>query len=422
MNNFLDIFSQFGQIFSVFYQFWWIILPPLFYFVFEILWMDFVVANSKNSYLGSLQWIYLKIIPPKEIEKSPKVIESLFQGIAGVVVSINPIPKYTVGEIIDRFSLEIVGEEGAMHFYVRTQKKHRNLIEAQIYAQFSDAEIIEVEDYTKKFPKTIPNKNWDLWGADVQKVFEDAIPIKTYDRFEEDVTGTMIDPLAAMAEVIGTLGPGQHIWLQYVLDPQKEDWKKPYAQKLIDKLSKKAEKKEMGIWDHLTDVFSHLFAALSAPVEFGAAEKAADQPLEFKLTPGEKDLLKAVEENLSMNIFRVKMRLLIFGRKEVFDKAYIAAFFGSIKQFNDLNFNNLKPEDVSKTYANYFMKKERLASRQRKIYRRYCDRDMDGYTFYMSSKELATVWHFPNMEVKAPALNQVQSRRGSAPSNLPVGE
>jgi hypothetical protein len=420
MNNFLDIFSQFGPIFSALLEFWWIILPVLLFFLFKHLWMDFIIQYSKYSFVRGLQWTYLEIIPPKNIEKGPRIMESLYQGIAGVVVSINPLDKYLKGALIERFSLEIVGEEGVMHFYIRTQKKHRNLIEAQICAHIPDAEVIEVEDYTKKFPKTIPNKDWDLWGTDVEKVEADPIPIRTYDKFEESITGTSIDPLAAMAEVIGKLGPGQYIWLQYVLDPQAENWKKDYV-KIIDKLAKKAESKDTGIFGHIMDVLANLFGALWGPVEFAVSEKAQDQPLEFKLTPGEKELLKATEENLNLNFFRVKMRLLILGRREVFDKAVISAFFGTFKQFSDLNHNNLKPNDPSKTYANYVMKKERLAYRQRKIYRRYRDRDMDGKTFHFSARELATVFHFPNIEVKAPSINQIQAKRGSAPANLPVG-
>lgn len=395
-------------------------MPPLFYFVFKTLWMEYVIEYSKNSFLQSLQWTYLEIIPPREIEKSPKVMEALYQGIAGVVVTIDPISTYTRGAMMDRFSLEIVGEEGAMHFYVRTQKKFRNLIEAQIYAQFPDAEIIEVEDYTKKFPKVIPNKNWDLWGTDVEFVEHDLLPIRTYDKFEEDVTGTMIDPLAAMAEVIGGLGPGQHIWLQYVLDPQPEVWKKEH-QGIVDKLAKKSEKKDKNIFEHLIEILTNLPGAIFGPVEFPTSEEKNDQPLEFKLTPGEKETLKATEENFTRNFFRVKMRLIILARKEVFDKSFVSSFFGTLKQFTDLNLNNFKPHDPSKTYSRYIMSRDRLAFRQRKIYRRYKDRDMDGKTIYMSSKELATVFHFPNMEVKAPALSQVQSRRGSAPANLPVG-
>jgi len=395
-------------------------LPVLLWFVFKYVWKDYVVEYSSRSWLNLLQWTVLEIIPPKEVEKSPKVMESIYSGIAGVITAISIFDEWLKGAFTDQFSLEIVGDEGATHFYIRTQKRFRNLVEAQIYAQFPDAEIMEVSDYTARFPKSIPNKDWDLWGTDVEFKMSDPYPIRTYDKFEEDVTGTMIDPLAAMAEVIGKLGPGQHIWLQYIIQPLPEKWREDYYQKLVDKLSKKAEKKEQNILEHLVDVIASLPKALFGPVEFAADEAKNDQPLEFKLTPGEKEILKSVEENFGKNMFKTKMRLLILGRKDVFDKTFVSSFFGSIKQFSDLNMNNLKPNDVSKTYAYYFMKKARMAARQRKIYRRYKVRSMDGVKLVFSTKELATLFHFPNMEVKAPSVTMIQSKRGTAPSNLPV--
>lgn len=413
--NLVEIFSAYQVIGQSFYHFWWIILPVAFYVFFKFLWLDFVIGNYANS----LQWTLLEIIPPKDIEKSPKLMESIYAGIAGVVVSFNTFETFLNGKFTDRFSLEVVGEEGMAHFYIRTQKKYRNLIEAQIYAQYPDAGIVEVEDYTQKFPKVIPNKDWDLWGTDVELTMPDPYPIKTYNKFEEDITGTMIDPLAAMAEVMGRLGSGQHIWLQYVIEPQKEVWRNAEL-KLVDKLSKKAEKKEMGPLAHLWEVIVNLPKALFGPVEFAKAEKAAEQPVEFKLTPGEKEVLKAVEENLGKNAFKTKMRLLCLGKREGFDKAFVSAFFGSVKQFNDLNLNNFKPNDASKTYANYLLKKERLAFRQRKIYKRYKERNMDGVKFVLTTTELATVFHFPDMGVKAPSILKVESKRGAAPANLPV--
>jgi hypothetical protein len=388
-------------------------------YLFKFIWKDYVIEYAKDAWLNHLEWTVLEIIPPKNTEKSPKVMEAIYAGIAGVVASINPFDEWLKGAFTDQFSLEIVGEEGTIHFYIRTQKKFRNLIEAQIYAQFPDAEIFEIPDYVNKFPKIIPNKNWDLWGSDLEFKMPDPYPIKTYDKFEEDVTGTIIDPLAAMAEVIGKLGPGQHIWLQHVILPLPETWRNEEL-KLINKLAKKAEKKEKNLLEHMAEVVANFPKAFVGPIEFAANEPEKDQPVEFKLTPGEKEVLKAVEENLGRNAFKTKMRLLVFGRKEVFDKTLVSSFFGSLKQFSDLNLNNLKPNDVSKTYANYIMKKSRLEARQRKIYRRYKSRSMDGALMVFSTKELATLFHFPNMEVKAPSVTMIQSKRGTAPSNLPI--
>jgi hypothetical protein len=153
------------------------------------------------------------------------------------------------------------------------------------------------------------------------------------------------------------------------------------------------------------------------------AAKAEEQPVEFRLTPGQKDTLKALESNISKPMFQTKMRHVYLGKKEHFSKATgVSAFIGGIKQFNDLALNSMVPDDHSKTYASYLMVESRTRYRQRRLFRRYITRDSDpvGNRFLFSSEELATVFHLPDMQVLAPALSRVESKRGGAPSNLPV--
>jgi hypothetical protein len=171
---------------------------------------------------------------------------------------------------------------------------------------------------------------------------------------------------------------------------------------------------------HFWDVIANIPKALFAPVEFPGAEKKEQQPLEFRLTPVEKDILKAVEENLGKNAFKVKMRIIYLAKREVFNKPNVSAFMGALKQFNDLSLNGFKTNNVSKTYANYFFKESRLTYRKRIIYRRYRTRSMDDTKFVLSTKELATVFHFPDIGVKSPSITQVESKRGTAPGNLPI--
>ena len=390
-------------------------MPAVFYFLFKILWMDFV-----NSAWGkSLSWTVLEVIPPKDLEKGPKPIESLYQGLVGVVVSFNAVEEFLKGAFTDVFSFELVGLGGEVHFYIRTQKKYKNLVEAQIYAQYPDAQVVEVEDYTQNFPKVVPNKTWDLWGSDMELSKPDPFPIKTYDKFEESITGTMIDPIAAFVETMGTLPPGQNLWLQIVTQPLPEKWRDD-EMKLVQKLAGRVNGKKGGIWQDIVDVFSGILPGMLGPIEFSKSEKKDEQPLEFRLTPGEKEQLKALEENLGKNAYKIKMRVIYVGKKDGFDKSYVSAFFGALRQFNDLNLNNLKPENQSKTYASFVAVDQRLQMRKRRIYKRYKERDMTGKKFVFSTSELATVWHFPDMGVKTPALVRVESKKGSAPSNLPV--
>ncbi|MFA6159865.1 MAG: hypothetical protein WC678_02125 [Parcubacteria group bacterium] len=422
MNNASDIFAIFVALWQAISFFWWIILPIMFWYIFKIIWKDFTLVKSATSWRRLQQWTFVEIIPPREIEKGPKMMETIFSSMAGVLSTYNTFDEYLKGAWEhDRFSLEIVGEEGKFHFYIRTQKRFLGLVEANIYAQYPDAEVLEVPDYTANFPKIIPNKDWDLWGTDFEFVAKGPIPIKTYDRFEETVSGEMNDPMSAIAEIIGSLGPGQHIWLQYVLQPLPEpEAKKKEHMDVVKKLKGEKAVEVMGVGGHLVDVFSNLFKGLSAPVEFATAKKEELGPLEFRLSPGEKELLKATEENLGRNLFKTKMRYIYLAKKDSWDGSFKTSFIGALKQFNDLNFNQFKPEDISKTYGKIFFTEPRANIRKRKLLNRYRFRNMDGVNMIFSTKELATVFHFPDMGVKSPAVQRTAGRLGSAPANLPI--
>ena len=366
--TFLSAFQAIGQ---AFYYIWWIVLPVAFYYLFKILHFDFVAFRSMNSYHRGLKWMFLEIVPPKEIERGPKLMESIFQGLSGVTTTPNTFDVWLTGVYTQhRFSLELFGENGHAHFIMRLQRGLRDMVEANIYAQYPDAEIFEVDDYTQRFPKIIPNKHWDLWGTDFEFTAPTPYPIKTYDKFEEDITGEMIDPMSSIMEVIGTLVPNQYIWLQYAIEPQPETWGlDPVQRKVADKLKGREKPEPVGFWGHFGEVLSNVGAGLFGPVEFKTAEKKEEAPLEFRLSTVEKDILKAVEENLGKYTYKAKMRFIYIGHREGFNKSYVSSFIGGIKQFNDMNYNQLKPNDLSKTYGKIFFKEATADFRKRRILR-----------------------------------------------------
>ena len=140
--------------------------------------------------------------------------------------------------------------------------------------------------------------------------------------FEEDVTGKMIDPMAGLIETMGKLPPDQKLWFQMIIEPLNEGVSPDGGKKLLDKLTGRDK----------------------PPAE-------GEQPLEFRITPGEKRVIEALESNIGKNMFRTKLRLLYLGKRQGFSKAIISSFFGGIKQFADLNLNSFKPNDTSKTYS-----------------------------------------------------------------------
>lgn len=421
-----DFLQGIGAMYALVASVWYLILPPFLYPLFKMLWMDHV----QGRYASTIQYVLLEIIPPKEIEKSPQLMESIYAGLAGVMKGYNPVEEFIQGQFPASFSLEMVSREGTVHFYVRTQKGFRNLVEAHFYAQYPDMEISEVPDYVDDVPTTAPNNEWDLWGADFELTKPDLYPIKTYRSFEEDVTGKMIDPIAGVIEALGRLGSGQHMWFQMIIVPEKDTWYKKGLTTIDEFVGK--EKKESTnffakVLADIMDILKNIIPGMFGPPAFSATaakEQKQEQPLEFRLSPGQKDVLKALESNLGKQMFRTKMRLLYVGRRDGFDKSNISIFMGALKQFNDQNLNGFRPNDASKTYANYLFVNERLRYRQRRIFQRYRHRDPSppDKMFELSTEELATLFHMPDMSVMAPSFTRVAAKRATAPSNLPILE
>ncbi len=389
-NIFTDIFVPMADIFVVVGYVWIFVVPPLLWYLFKSLWKPHIWGH-----FGSAQKkVILEIIPPRDIEQSPLLMESFFAGLAGSEKSLSTFEEWIVGEFQASYSLELVSTEGTIHFYIRCWAANRNIVEANLYAQYPGVEIMEVDDYTKVVPRTAPNSEWDVWGSDFILTKPDVYPIRTYKKFEESVTGKMLDPLASTMEIMSKAGPGQHMWLQYIAVPASPAWNGTTGQAQIDEwLDKRAKK---------------------------AAEGA---PIEFSLTPGDRDVLKAMQENNSKLMFNVKMRYVYVGRKAGFNKSTgVSGLIGTLKQFNDQNLNNLKPEGETKTKTNYYSVKRRLRKKQREILNWYKSRDREPYhnLFMMSTEEMATVFHIPDMTAVAPNLLRVAAKRGSAPMNLPI--
>src|SRR3989344_4208635 len=240
MNSFLLILDSIKTVFSFLLFFWWIYLPILLF----IISFSALKIYTSLKYRLSLKWILLEITPPHEVRKSPKAMEQVFACLHGVyVIPIKWHARLFKGKVPDWYSFEMVGRGGETHFYIRTQEKYRNIVEAQIYAQYPEYEIIEAVDYVNSLPLTLPDEKYDLWGAELVLNKPDAFPIRTYVEFEEKGMGPddpkRVDPLASLAELYGTLHAGEQIWIQILGAPTGDGWIKK-GQAELDKIMGKS--------------------------------------------------------------------------------------------------------------------------------------------------------------------------------------
>src|SRR4030042_982872 len=212
--------------------YWCIITPVALFFILRWMWLDYI----NSEYLRSIKWTMLEISFPREAIKSPKAMEQFFTGLHAVEKKLKFKDKYLKGESFPWFSIEIVGDGGMIKFFIRTPEKYRNLVESQIYAQYPDAEIIEAEDYIKNLPVGIPDKDYDIWGTELILTQPDAYPNRTYPIFfQEKEIEERTDPIAGLFEYLSSLTSQEHVWMQILISPTGDDWKKE-GEKLVGKI------------------------------------------------------------------------------------------------------------------------------------------------------------------------------------------
>ncbi len=403
-------------------------MPNLFLVIFEIAWMNYIQAKEASG----IDWVLLEIKVPATIEKGPQVFENILAGLystQGIAID-TKFDIYLKGMVEEYFSLEIVGIDGQTHFYIRANKKMKDFIEAQVYAQYPAAEINEAPDYAVVGPRHFPDKHWEMWGTEMILVKEDAYPIRTYIDFQETFTNLLIDPVASFIEEYSTLLPGEQIWFQILIRPASSDYWKKDAEALIGKLIGRKEKPApKGMFadfrDFFTDIFSHLpGAALKVP-EFAKKETEKDnikESLMLYLSPDQKQVVEAISRNITKVGYETTIRWIYIGKKEVFNKGKgVAAIFAPLRQFESQLLNGFTPNSLKKTSKYYLFTEFRKNIVKNLLISDYRKRKISDRGFVLNSEELATIYHFPTFEVKAPQTPWVKARRSEAPRELPIG-
>lgn len=376
---------------------WWIILPGPIWAMYNRAWIEYRISEFRG--VEGQKYIWLQVVPPNDIEKGPKAMESVFTGMH--TWSKPNLFEYYCGWRIrqTRYSFDIVGDgEHGARFILQIPAYNRDLVEALIYAQYPEAEIREVENYKNDAPKDIPNKEWDLWGTTLRLLKDDCIPLRTHREFQDEITGEAIDPLASLMEIMGKLSKNERLWYQIIFAPKNEpDWVPQANAKMKEIITKFIE--ESG--GSLEDGFNV-----------------------NKLPPGEQDVVKAIKSSLSRVAYKTTLRFVYFGKRgQGFNKATgVAGTMSAVKGFNDNNLNSWIPDNRTKTFANYHFQKARLAYRQRKIFNDFKGLDRTGIAFTLTAEELALMYHFPVMHVKSSAINRVEAKKSEAPANLPFEE
>jgi len=376
---------------------------------------------------------------PEDASRPFKAMEDVFAGMWQTHDPASTREAWLEGKYQLAFALEMVSTEGNVHFYLRIPEGAQKLVESAIYAHYPSAELVVVEDYTKLIPQDIPNKEWDLWGTNYVLERPDPYPIKTYAKFFEptatDKEEMRVDPMALLVEGFSRIGQGEHLWIQFVLTPILHT--NPQESKMVEEgreivaeiVKRPPPLKDKGLMGDVRFVGTHVATGVRPD---SAAEQIRQEiiPPEMRMTPGEREIVSAIEEKISKYSFGVHSRFIYLAKRESYFGPAKALAMSWFTQFGTTTFNNFRPlrPTLTKVYTilTWFMDKRRVFVRKRRLFRNYTMRlspyyPKSGGTFVLNVEELATIFHFPGrITTPSSAVVRVGAKKGEAPSGLPT--
>lgn len=401
-------------------------------------WMHYIQAD----FISGITWTILEIVPPRDVLRSPKAME-LFLTNALYHSSIKSgLELYWQGAVWFWFSLEIASIEGQVHFYIRVPSRVKELVEVQMYAQYPQAQVKEVDDYTLAVDEISPKSKWNLWGCEFAYTRPDAYPIKTYVDFgldKDPKEELKVDPISPVVELFSSIGKGEQMWSQIVITPSKKKYRTP------------------GTWFKTHDWVKESEIELRKQLaEFTGQREVAGNPGKYSKeirAPGFMDnLVKGAGQKFLKVGFDTGIRVCYVAKKENFNmnnrrnirlifRQYASPYLNELTRINSTQADAFGVNFIASLFPLSSKKVMRLANRmliefrereffhpplRHKIHLPWPISPVIFPNFFhhhimvMNTEEIATLWHLPGQILKTPALERIESKEASPPPNLPI--
>jgi len=154
-----------------------------------------------------------------------------------------------------------------------------------------------------------------------------------------------------------------------------------------------------------------------------AAPAKNDQFKIFNMTNQEKGQLDAVAKKLAKPGYPVKIRWGYVARHDVYNKGGRNSLWkGYISLYSNQNGNSFKYDADTMPRDDYFWLVWEYRRKQRELMSALKGRSfgVGSPPMYLNLEELATLWHFPTIDTKAPLIKKSEAKRGEAPTYLPT--
>ncbi len=361
---------------------------------------------KKNQVSMTKDWVMFRLMVPKEQHAEEDDQRKNFQEMLGVIepfyanlsaIFTDTIAKKIIGQ--DHISLEIIGKEGKIFFYVGCPKRISSIVIKNLHSQYPNAEISEDKEFS-----IFPDKPLKIDIAYLDLIKKYIFPIKTYKNLEED-------PLNSISNALSRLEGDQMAGIQLVLRPASPLWRMPAERAAFNiQHGKSRVSYSSSKWVQGAETFYNFLGSASSSTQGKNGEEAHSEFYNprnpMKLTPMQENQIKMLGEKVAKVGFDCQVRIVSVAATDAEAAQITKNIFASFNQFNAPDLNGFRLKRVlnkSDEIHDYIL---RIFSANKRI--------------MLNTEEIASIFHLPNRFVETPNIYWLLARKEPPPANLPT--
>lgn len=343
-----------------------------------------------------------EILVDKNNLKGPWVFEHILIILHRVFEDFSKTTLFKQSDKQVAFSFEITKVANRIRFFIVSPKKYANFLSNQIYAHYSNVEIVEVWDYLK----SIPNSKIQIWKIWLKK--HSYFPIKSFTELQEEASKDMVDPFSSITSSLSKTGKYTLNTFQVNFTPVRDNvWKKDndkiikiITSKSPDFIKKLLLSKYFIVFKILVFPFILFWKFISIFTKKEEEESSTSE----ENNDSEEWVNKFLKNKLSLSGYKTSINIIHAWEELVEWRSTIREIYSTLWVFSYFWLNSFSLNQIVTSDEEISNVKNRIVS----------------WNDILSTNELSGLVHLPTSYVKTPQINWVSSRAFEPPSNLPI--
>lgn len=322
----------------------------------------------------------------EQLREQISAMEKIYANLQGVAESFWQTFLYGTPSFTLEITVPHIGEE--IHFYIAVPRRLSISVEKIIEGVFPEAKVEMAHDYN------IFNPDGESAASVINLKQSFILPAKTYRSLETDPLKELANSFSKIQHI------GEGACLQIVARPAKKDTGKRIVSHAKAAFLGKAPIAPQG-------VAKEMFAMLAKPSKRDDPKKPQEKIEEHRLSPKEEEQVRMMENKGTKPLFETNIRVVASAATKVRAEEIAKDVANAFLQFNEPGLNEFKARSLG-------------GRALEKILYQFSFRVFDrGSASILSSEELTSIFHFPNVPLETPKLGVVKAREAPPPVNLP---